>query len=424
MVEKKLFWYAAVVLFALILTPAFRPFGAGPAVRLDDALLLLAPLMVAWWCRRFVADVRVVLVSAIFLLIVFSSFWGAIQGYPAAFGDLFVLFRWLKYLGAILLIAALLHFAREPDVVVNRLSKVAVIFGVVLSGIAFQQYFDLLSLNVLYVYDVAPTQYRTLVDDYPWPRPVGMVGNPNELAFLLALLGLLAIRLSLSVEGNRGLWGFAALAMLLAMSATLSRSGVFAFLMMLFVFVLALMLPGKGKRGGLVVKRAGFFGGLSVLFVLFAVLFAGLSSPAIYEAVVWRFSPEYFGSFHQRVLNWSENIGLFIESPVFGVGLLRHSGEFAHAADNEWLMMARVGGLLGLVPFALLFLLPWFPKSVGNVRGHVWVARSISIGTIVYMIPAAAFYSIVIMPLLLILFVLFDPRPFRDIRHDGTRHFG
>ena len=423
-VEKKLFWYVSAVLFSLILTPALRPLGTGPAVRLDDILLLCAPFVVAWWCRGFVSDIRLILLSVIFLLIIFSSFWGAIHGYPAALGDLFSLFRWVKYVAVVLLVSSLLHVSKDPSFVVSKVSKISVVFGVGLAGIAFQQYFDFLSLNSLYVYDVAPTQYRTLVDDYPWPRPVGMVGNPNELGFVLALLGLVSIHLSLTEESKRVLWGFAALAILLAMSITLSRSAVFAFFIMGLVYVWSVTLPSRGVGGRWVLKRGGIIGGVSVVLCVLAVVLVGFFSPGAYESVVWRFSPEYFGSFDQRVINWSENLTLFYESPLFGVGLLRHSGAFVHAADNEWLMMARIGGLLVLVPFALLFLLPLFPKSVSNVRRRVWLARSISIGTIIYMIPAAAFYSLVIMPLLLILFVLYDPRPFRRFSQQATRNFG
>lgn len=54
--------------------------------------------------------------------------------------------------------------------------------------ISIFQYFNIFDLNKYYVKFIAPTQYITLVDNYIYPRSVGLVGNPNELGFIFVII--------------------------------------------------------------------------------------------------------------------------------------------------------------------------------------------------------------------------------------------
>lgn len=62
---------------------------------------------------------------------------------------------------------------------------------------AFVQYFDIFELNDKYIELIAPTQYRTLINNYSHPRAVGLAGNPNVFGFIMSMFGIYFLNLIL-----------------------------------------------------------------------------------------------------------------------------------------------------------------------------------------------------------------------------------
>lgn len=406
--------YTALVIFSLLLTPSIQTPAGIPAVRIDDLLLILFPIYLSLSKNQLLIDRRILLLLLICLSIQLGILSGALLGYPASLGDLFFMFRIAKYLGAVLLGSTLLFTLKSQQKAAVWFIKTSSLAGILLVPIVIQQYFNWFGLNSRYVPYVAPTQYRTLVDEYPWPRPVGLVGNANELSFLFGILSIFTLWMFLFSKERGFLWILTTFIFFGTAALTLSRSGVFATFAAYIVLISGLILKSfKLKKNDILLKKR------SIILVAILIIFSSalicyvLFGPGVYETIGWRFTPEYYGSFYKRVSHWHENINLWLSSPIFGVGTLKHSGFLKYAADNEWLLFARIGGItLVTLIVSLLFAGVFQQANRGPAR---LLGLSIILGGIVYMIPAAFYHSLVIMPLSLMILTIALPSYWKKI---------
>jgi len=409
--------YCVFVLMGSLLTPSFpTPIGI-PSISISDILLLLAPFYVGLVVGRVVLDVRGIILIAISALILWSIFWGAILGFNASLGDLFFVIRIAKYIGSVALASALVIVSNSSVQALQWFLQRFVIVGLGLCLITIQQYFDIFSLNVTYVKFVAPTQYETLVGGYPWPRPVGMTGNPSELGFLLGLLSLASIWLFFVKQAGSYRWAILGFIYFGLMGLTMSRSAGYSILGGLIIMIVMFgVLRGALRKPGSANRRSFFK--IFLLIILFGIgIQVIISKTDVVEKILWRFSSEYMEkAYETRSENWSENIELIKVSPFFGVGTLKHAGNFQHAADNEWLLLFRIGGGALPVLVASIFLLGSVRvKKQSSIEARVLIVAIAGAG-FVYMIPAALFFSLLIMPLILFILVLAAPLPILRIK--------
>lgn len=178
-------------------------------------------------------------------------------------------------------------------------------------------------------------------------RVTGWLADPNHFAGFLVLVIPLVVAVGIALEPR---WltiptGLVTLALVLALLATLSRSGWLGLLA--GMLVLSALLPGRRVR--LLAVTAAIIG---------VVLLAGLAVP-----IAARFAPHSTGPLEMlasRMRVWTVALTLFSQHPVFGIGL----GNFAHYypayqtypvgvlhAHNIVLNMAVERGLLGLAGF-------------------------------------------------------------------------
>lgn len=408
-----------LVLLASLLTPSFPTLPGLPALRIDDLLLISVPLYLMIVAKRIIIDVRVMILGMITLTISFGILWGGVSGHNAAIGDHFFVARIVKYIGALMLALALIDVVGSQKSAVRWFFKSFVVVGFALGLIIIQQYFNIFELNAIYVQFVAPTQYETLIGNYPWPRPVGMVGNPNEVGFLLGLLGLVSAWLFLTEIKRNVRWGFFGVFYIGLMLLTLSRSATLS-----ISVSISLMLLMFVALGGNIKSRGGSFGkarnrALMIIFLTALCAQGSLLFTDVEDTILWRFSGDYISSaVSARTSNWSENLSLIEDSPIFGVGTLKRSGEFAHAADNEWLLLARIGGVGLPLLIASLFIIGFFRRTAFSSQLGPFVV-AITVAAFIYMIPAALFFNGVIMPLVLIMLALAAPRRFMSITVSG-----
>ena len=98
--------------------------------------------------------------------------------------DVFEILRILQYYLIVLNYYVL--FKEEEN---KKFFKISIIVLFVINMIlAFFQFHNLFGLNELYIKILAPTQYEALVNNYRWPRAVGLAANPNVFGFLMALI--------------------------------------------------------------------------------------------------------------------------------------------------------------------------------------------------------------------------------------------
>lgn len=384
-------------LFSLMLLPSLQAIPGFPKVRLDDILLLFWLLI---FLRQGRVDVphlatrRFYIISAFLFLFPISMLNGLMNGYEASFDDFNQFVRFLKYISMYLLAVTVWKSLGERQT--KEMLRFILSCGIGLFVIAVFQYFDLFGLNNSYVHIIAPTQYETLVNNYPTPRPVGMIGNPNELGFMFAMLSLLAI-----------------------FCVLFFRQKIY-FLVFLLLFLGTLMTMSRGSMLGLAsgllaftavyLWRRGFIGKLKVSVMAFAItviLAVIVMLPPVYNAYTWRIERALNisdSSVTTRFDNWSENISLIKEHPILGVGPLRRA-EFEHAADNEWLLIWRSYGIFGVFLLITLFLSSLFSRMILPVKA---MYLALIFASFVYMVPTAVFHSLTLFPLLLSLIAFID----------------
>lgn len=398
--------YLILVLASLILLPSFGAIPGLSSLRLDDFLLVSYPLIALALFRSVELDRRVWILLLIGLSFLLGFSAGTLLGFPSRIGDLFFSIRILKYIGAVCLATSfVVQVGRDESF--SFFAKASLLLGLGAVLIALQQYFDLGSLNSRYVNLIAPTQFRTLVDGYSWPRPVGMVGNPNEFGYLLVLLGLVGVFLWSTVNNLKFSWKMMTIAVFSASVLTMSRSSIFAGLIGLAIFLLGMGFFSFSLLRGTLSKQK-MMGMLTILFSIFSLAILFFTNESLFIQITWRFMPEYFGSFAARESAWIANYEGWRESILFGIGPLRHGSVFG-AADNEHFLLLRTGGIIlyGLV--IMLLSIGIFGKGLSPINRVFQVAIGLSV--LAYMVPAVAFYSLVVFPYLLMLLVILAPMP-------------
>lgn len=403
--------YMTMVLASLILLPSFDVIPGMPSLRLDDLLLIGYPLAALALFRSFDLDRRVWILLLIGLAFLLGFSAGTLLGFSSSFGDLFFSIRILKYVGAVVLATFFVMLVGRNEAYCF-FAKASLFLGLGAVIIALQQYFDLGSLNSRYVHLIAPTQFRTLVDGYSWPRPVGMVGNPNEFGYLLVLLGLVGIYLWTSVNNLKFSWKMVTVAIFATSVLTMSRSSIFAGLVGIATFSLGLAFFSFSLLRGTLSKKKII--SLTLIFLsVFSLIILFLTNEALFVQIAWRFMPEHYGSFASREASWVANYEGWRQSILFGIGPLRHGGVFG-AADNEHFLLLRTGGIIlyGLV--IVLLTIGIFGKKLAPINRVFQTAIALSV--LAYMVPAVAFYSLVVFPYLLMLVVILAPMPSGRLR--------
>ncbi|WP_170158494.1 O-antigen ligase family protein [Aquisalibacillus elongatus] len=274
--------------------------------------------------------------------------------------------------------------------------------SVILFIISLQQYFNVFNLNEIYIKSVAPTQFETLIDNYPNPRPVGMVGNPNELGYLFVIISLLTLYILLKGKFRYIYLLYFGLNVL-GVFLTLSRSSLVALLVGITVLIFLMVFKNYLILNLYKFKRLIMLFTISIIILVITILFTDFQ-----EKILWRFGAlleiSNDNSWNARVDHWSENLKLLKDNVLLGVGPLSRA-ELKYAADNEWLLLLRSYGVIGTIYFIMLFFVPHINSYKTEYRALI---LSILLSASVYMLPVAVFNSLVIMPFVLIILSIND----------------
>jgi O-antigen ligase len=395
-----------MIIFFLMLTPSIYLFPGIPSVRLEMVSLLIfigvlvlrlaknKKAIVAWGlCQK--------LFLGLFFVITLSILLGTMLGFDSSVADFNQFIRLIKYLMIYTLALTVMKTSNDPNTERDRILHYIITLSLLLCLITIQQYFNLFHLNNWYVQAIAPTQYETLVGGYEYPRPVGMIGNPNELGFLFVLTACSTTYLLIKNKINMFYLLILGL-QIIGLFLTMSRSSFVALIAGLFFLVLGLVF----SKLSIDFRRTKRF--LLLLSCATIVVFFVASQTQFYEQIFWRFETllnlKNNTSWHARLDHWSENIRLFKQSPFLGVGPLRRA-DFQYAADNEWLLLLRSYGIFGTIYIISVFLLP---QLLSRKREFRVLVIAVFVSAAVYMIPLAVFYSLTLMPMVLIILALGD----------------
>ena len=172
---------------------------------------------------------------------------------------------------------------------------------------------------------------------------VGLLGDPNDLAFALLMVGPFLLAAFLENQGGRRIGYFALFSVLaLGMLATQSRGGILGFLVGgYFLF--------RGK-----IKSRLASGVVIALLSLGAIVAGGLherSSGAVGATM------EMDESAQGRLDAWKAGLEMLLHHPLTGVGLKQFTAHHPLDAHNAYIKVAAETGLVGLFAFLMLVFL-------------------------------------------------------------------
>ena len=298
------------------------------------------------------------------------------------------------------LIFAFVVNLRTSSTDIKHVYWVALVLFLLSALFGFAQYFNLANINAAVSPYYAPTQMLGLLRH---GRITGTTGNPNVFGAMMVLASSLA--LSGALFFGRRLSRFFSWLLLavfiLAVMYTLSRSALVA-LMIALVFVLFLyavkgMNVRQFRRLLLAILLLAIIGVVDLQLVpdKFSVRTAELGG--ITQASSWQV----------RVERWKETLAIWKESPLFGWG--PGKATMTTITDSEWLLLLRRYGLIGVAIFvswagSLFFGLTRIRRcNEGPETAALTIAlQATLVAYAAYMIPAAIYHSLQLMPVLLI----------------------
>jgi len=405
-------------LFSILLTPIIKIPGF-LGVKIED-LMVFGIVFYYFFVKKIVfkLPVRAIILLAFIPLLLISITTGSFLLMPTNFTDLTKYIWLLKALVVYLVFYNYMHVNTEQESQrIENILRLFIFFSVLASFICFQQYFNLFGLNKFYIPLVAPTQMKTLMDGYPTPRVVGMLGNPNAQGYAFAIALLCCMYLYLINSNKKTL--ISSVFILLGLFMTLSRGAFVCFVIgALFLFL-------SYKKNWLFSVYKVIF--LSVFLVVFSFLFLWLKDNEImYNMILFRFESlsniSEDNSFISRIHGWIINYEYFKLSPFFGVGPLPHSSDIFGSADNEWLFFLRSYGGVGMLWLLIFMFLPFVFKKHKDLslNNRKMFAISCTIATGIYLIPAAVVTSSILFPVFLVVLSIYDIN-LNNITHSNYR---
>lgn len=305
-----------------------------------------------------------------------------------------------KLFGYFLIFALVANLNISPNDI-RHYYKIALIVFLCSAFIGIAQYLNLGNINATISPYYAPTQIKGLMLQ---GRVTGTTGNPNEFGAMMTLASSVAFSGVLFFEKKTmRLFSFSCFfVFVLSIVLTLSRSAIIALIIaicFLTLFKYPLMLGiKKGIKKLLIVIPIVMVTILIIIKIAPEKFFFRISQLGnIWNATSWQ----------ARIVGWKINYDLWKLSPLFGWGPGKMT--MTTIVDSEWLLLLRRYGLIGVIIFILWFVNYYFglskiyrASSSTEVVALAVALQATLLAYAVYMIPAAVYHSLQLMPILLI----------------------
>lgn len=392
------------LIFVSILLPSIRLPAPIPDVRIELILILIAWMLLILGSLATGQGVKLkwnhiykwffLFGVAIFISIAYAAL---VKGYYPIGRDFFEIAKLLQYFLIFALVASL--DISTDDMRKYYLISLSVFLGSALFG--FAQYWDLFGINSIISPYYAPTQMRGLLVH---GRITGTTPNPNEFGALMVLASSFALVGTLWLK-NRSARIFAFLSLgvfVFAVILTLSRSALIS-LVIAMLFILLIKYPANVGVMNSLRRLLPAAAGLLVL----VWLVVQLAPPVFFFRTEQLLDLEVDISWQARIEIWEDNFVLWRESPVFGWG--PGKATMTTIVDNEWLLLLRRYGIVGMSIFIFWFVSIYFRLSkirrnltTAEVAALTVALQATLLAYAVYMILAAVYHSLQLMPILLL----------------------
>ena len=391
------------LLVASILLPPIRLPQGIPSIRIELIIILLAWMLLLLGHFAMGYPIKfhqnpaykwfVLFGLAIFLSIAYGVI---VKGFSIIGRDFWEFGKLLEYFLIFALVANL-------DISQNKIKhyyKIALVVFLCSAFFGIAQYLNLGNINET----ISPYYVLTQMEGLLQGRITGTTGNPNEFGALMVLASSLAFSGVLFFkEKTMRLFSWICFAVfVLSIVLTLSRSAIIAVIIAIcFLTLFKYPLIFGIKRG---IKKS-----LITIPIIMATIL-----------IIIKIAPEKFffrisqlgniwnaTSWQARIVGWKINYDLWKLSPLFGWGPGKMT--MTTIVDNEWLLLLRRYGLIGVIIFVLWFVNFYFglskicrSSSYAEARALAVALQATLLAYAVYMIPAAVYHSLQLMPILLI----------------------
>lgn len=393
-----------VLLVLSVLFPYIRLPGSIPDVRPEFVLILLT------WSLLFINFIRT---GHLWLraqpaykwfglfgvsIVLSMAYAGMFKGEPVIARDWWEVVKVFLYF----LLFAFVASQRVGLKTFRRYYRLSLILFMVSAFVGFLQYFNFAGINDVVSPYYAPTQMRGLLVHR---RITGTTPNPNEFGALmvlsvsLALAGVLFFR---DKKFRRLSWASLIISWV-ALVLTLSRTSLVSALVST-----GIILGIFTKQRGVCLKRKFR---RWMLLLLFGVIAGGITVYVLPQRSLARYAQlsniSGATSWQARLVNWRNNVGIWQTSPVFGWG--PGKANMGTIVDNEWLLLLRRYGVVGLSVFLTLFLSLFFGLSRIRARNpqfeimaYTTALQGTFIGYGVYMVLASVYHSFQLMAVFIV----------------------
>jgi len=392
------------LLIVAVLFPSVRLPAGIPALRIELILIVIAwtlfllghlatgeAMRLRWnptnkWFFLFGISILVSISYAVF-----------VKGYYPIGRDFWEFGKLIEYFLIFALVASL-HVSSEQ---MRKYYLISLMVFLCSAIFGFAQYFNLFDINSMATPYYAPTQMAGLVRA---GRIVGTTSNPNEFGALMVLAASLALTGALWLKGSGikliswvalGVFGFAII-------LTLSRSASLGLLVACF-FILFFKYP---LHFGFSRTIRGFFLAVPLLLIL-AFILLQLAPDLFFFRVGRVLDLSTDTSWQARLAHWDNQLATWKQSPIFGWG--PGKATMPTIVDNEWLLLLRRYGALGVLVFVLWFtgIYRTLSKIAHEAKNNYAEAFCVGLqATVVayaiYMIPAVVYHNLQLMPILML----------------------
>ncbi len=395
--------FLPVLFVVAILFPYLRLPGGIPDIRPEFIIILAAsglilldhlatghPLRI----RRYpVYKWFALFAFAIMLSMMYAS---SFKGQPVAGRDFWEIAKPLLYFLIFVLVAS----DRINPAKLKRYYKFILLILAFSAVVGFLQYLNFAGINRIVSPYYAPTQIQGLLVHR---RITGTTPNPNEFGALMVLASSLALSGTLffrEYRMRRLCWAVFPF-YIFSLVLTVSRTSIIS-LFVSFATIMFLFFKKRGLRRSFVrlfiVILLGFIIGLLILQFTPAKALSRFGELTTFTSAT---------SWQARIHNWETHYTIWLKSPWLGWG--PGKADMGTVVDNEWLLLLRRYGVVGLAAFLSLFgsIYTGLSRIRKNNREPSAVALSIAlqgtfVGYVVYMALAVVYHSLQLMPILLL----------------------
>ncbi len=238
--------------------------------------------------------------------------------------------------------------------VINILMIIICIFGII-------QYFNPFSINEIYIKSYAPTQFKTLINDYPTPRIVGTKPNPSVYGILVTL-GVYFNILYYKHAKNKFIVCLSIVLCIVNLMITLTRTIQIAFVFSILFFILVNAWIKNGWKKAIIITGIG----LLVIILLLLLL------P---NSLTWRlfqvFDFSNANSWVNRLDKWENYIEIINKNILIGIGPVKNHVQELGYIDSEWIQTFLQYGILGFIVYIAMLLSPIYIYCKDRTKNNI-----------------------------------------------------